>query len=105
MFIHMPTFPIHCKVKVAQRNVHVGAVSLHHLGRRTLGLPQLLLPPVDSIQLNPAAVIVRKGVLDVFIQEQSNCQHVTAGCLVPKMLTCITLHAMEEGTAAVIWVD
>ncbi len=90
---------------MAQRNVHAGAVSLHHLGRRTLGLPQLLLPPVDPIRLNPVAVIVRKGVLDVFIQEQSDRQRITAGCFVPEMLTCVTLHAMEEGTMALIWAD
>ncbi len=105
IFIYRPTVPIHCTVQVAQRNVHVSAISLHHLSGRTLRLAQLLLPPVNPIQLNPAAVIVRKRVLDVFIQEQSDCQHITAGCLMPKMRTRIALHAMKERTTAVIWAD
>jgi hypothetical protein len=105
IFIHRPTVPVHRKVQMARRNVEIVTVSFHNLGGRALRLTQLLLPPGDPRRLNIAADIVRKRMFDVFIQEQSDRQHVTAGSLMPNLLTCIALHPRNERATTEIRAD
>jgi hypothetical protein len=105
IFIHWPTVPVHRKVQMARRNVEIVTVSFHNLGGRALRLTQLLLPPGDPRRLNIAADIVRKRMFDVFIQEQSDRQHVTAGSLMPNLLTCIALHPRNERATTEIRAD
>jgi hypothetical protein len=81
---------------MARRNVEIVTVSLHNLRGRALRLTQLLLPPSDPRRLNSAADIVTKRMFDIYIQEQSNGQHVTAGSLMPNPLTSIALHPRNE---------
>jgi hypothetical protein len=104
IFILRPTVPIHCKVKMTKRNVQITAISLHHLGGRTLRLTQLLLKPGNPSGFESTARVLSESLL-VFVQEQCNGQHVTTRSLVPKTFTCGALDTREESATAEIRTD
>jgi hypothetical protein len=101
IFIFRPTIPIHGKVKMTRSNIEVIAISLHHLGGRTLRVTQLLLKPGNPSGFDSTARIISEGLL-VFIQEKCDGQHVTTRSLMPKTFTSCALDTREESATAEI---